>query len=76
MPIVVETWKTQFGAWGFGPIHPNWDADKVVEIFFTCPPFALFGGTGTYTAATYTDGSPYPERRMWMLSSDNTLAEL
>ena len=74
VPIIAETWKTQFGAWGFGPIHPNWDADKVVEIFFTCPPFALFGGTGTYTAATYADGSPYPERRMWMLPSHNTLA--
>ncbi len=73
VPIIAETWKTQFGAWGFGPIHPNWDTDKVVEIIFTCPPFALFGGIGTYTTATYTDGSPYPERRMWLLPSHNTL---
>ena len=72
VPMVIETWHTQFDAWGFGPIHPNWDADKVVEIFITCPPFALFDGTGTYTASTNDDGSPYPERRIWFLSSHNT----
>jgi len=73
LPIFIETWKTQLGAWGFGPIHPGWDGDKVVEIILTCAPFALFGGTGTYTVSTYADGSPYPERRMWVLSNDNTL---
>jgi hypothetical protein len=73
IPIVVETWRTQFGDWGFGPIHPTWDADKVVEVIFTGPPFALFGGTGTYTASTYADGSPYPERRIWLQPCHNTL---
>jgi hypothetical protein len=73
VPIVVETWKAQFGAWGYGPIHADWDADKVVEVIFTGPPFALFGGTGTYTASTYSDGSPYPERRIWLQTSHNTL---
>jgi len=72
VPTLVETWKTQFGSWGLGPIHPDWDADKVVELIVTPPPFALFGGTGTYTAATYADGTPYPERRIWLLSQSNS----
>ncbi|MBN1140121.1 MAG: hypothetical protein JXM73_26360 [Anaerolineae bacterium] len=72
VPIVVESWRTQFGDWGFGPIHPEWDADGVVEIVLTTPPFALFDGTGTYTVSTYADGRPYPERRIWMFTSHNT----
>jgi len=73
VPMVVDTWKTQFGAWGLGPIQKKWDADRVVEIFLTCLPFALFDGTGTYTVPGYADGRPYPERRLWLLTSDNTL---
>jgi hypothetical protein len=72
VPTLVETWKTQFGTWGFGPIHPGWDADKVVELIVTPPPYALFGGTGTYTASTYADDTPYPERRIWLLPNHNT----
>jgi hypothetical protein len=71
LPLIVETWHTQFHAWGFGPIHPDWDPDKVVEIFVTAPPFALFDGTGTYTSSVYADGRPYPERRLWWLSNNN-----
>lgn len=69
IPMVVETWHTQFHDWGFAPIHPDWDADKVVEINITYPPFALLGGTGIYTASYNPDGSPYPERRLWWFSS-------
>ncbi|MBN1937526.1 MAG: hypothetical protein JW934_22905 [Anaerolineae bacterium] len=58
LPIAIHTWRLQFGEWGFGPIHPDWDADGLVEVFFTCPPFALFDGSGTYTVSTYTDGTP------------------
>jgi hypothetical protein len=70
-PIIIETWRAQFGEWSYGPIHPDWDADKVVEVIFTCLPFALLGGTGTYTVSTYADGSPYPQRRIWLQSSNN-----
>jgi hypothetical protein len=72
VPILLEAWKTQLGSWGFGPIHPDWDADKVVELIVTPPPYALFGGTGTYTVAEFGDGSPYPERRIWLLPNHNT----
>jgi hypothetical protein len=72
-PIVVDTWRTQFGTWGLGPIHPRWDADRVVEVIFTSPPYALYDGLGTYTVSTYDDGSPYPERRIWLLSNDKLL---
>jgi len=66
VPILVDTWRTQFGDWEFGPIHEAWDADQVVEVIFVGRPFALLGGTGTYTASTYEDGRPYPERRIWI----------
>jgi hypothetical protein len=72
-PMVVDTWKTQFGAWGFGPIHAKWDVDRVVEIYLTCLPYALFDGTGTYAVLTDGEGRPYPERRLWLLAGDNTL---
>jgi hypothetical protein len=68
--IVERTWKTQFGDWGFGPIHPDWDADHIVEVYFSSPPYALYGGTGTYTRFTYADGRPYPERRIWLSTTD------
>jgi hypothetical protein len=74
VPIIRETWHTQFQNWGFGPIHPAWDGDNVVEIFVTDPPFALFGGTGTYTISVYEDDSPYPERRVWWFSSNNAFS--
>jgi hypothetical protein len=44
----------------------------VVEIFITDPPFALFGGTGTYTISTYGNDDPYPDRRLWWFSSNNS----
>jgi hypothetical protein len=73
-PLVLETWRTQFHTWGFGPIAPGWDADGIVEIFVTTPPFALFGGTGTYTVSHLQDGTPYPERRLWWYSSSPNFA--
>jgi hypothetical protein len=72
-PIIVETWMTQFETWGFGPVHPDWDADQVVQVFFTSLPYALYDGSGTYTVSTYADGSPYPERRIWLLSNQKIL---
>jgi hypothetical protein len=63
--LVAETWHTQFGDWGFGPIEHSWDPDRMVEIIVTDPPFALMGGTGTYTVYTYGDDTLYPERRLW-----------
>jgi hypothetical protein len=72
VPLVVDTWNTQFHSWGFGPIQPGWDTDKVVEIVITDPPLALFDGTGTYTRFIGADGRPYPERRIWWFSSSNS----
>ena len=72
VPIIADTWNTQFHAWGFAPIHPDWDRDGVVEVIITAPPFALFDGAGTYAALIGADGRPYPERRIWWLSSNNT----
>jgi hypothetical protein len=63
--LVAETWHTQFQDWGFGPIERDWDPDRTVEIVVTDPPFALMGGTGTYTVFTYGDGTLYRERRLW-----------
>jgi len=71
VPMIVDTWQTQFHTWGFGPIHPDWDADQVVEVVVTDPPFALFDGTGSYTRLVGADGLPYPERRIWWPSSNN-----
>jgi len=71
VPIIADTWNTQFHTWGFAPIHPDWDSDRVVEVIITDPPFALFDGTGTYTALIGADGHPYPERRIWWFSSNN-----
>jgi hypothetical protein len=73
-PIILETWNTQFHTWGFGPIHPAWDRDKVVEIFITDPPFALFDGMGTHTIWVYGEDNPYPERRLWWFSSNNSFS--
>jgi len=73
VPIVVDTWQTQIGEWGFGPIHSDWDADGIVEIFFACPPFALADGIGTYTVSTYADDRPYPERRIWLRTDEELL---
>jgi hypothetical protein len=73
VPIIVDTWNSQFHAWGFDdPIHPNWDSDKVVEIIVTDPPFALFDGTGTYSRLIVTNDRPYPECRIWWLASNNS----
>jgi hypothetical protein len=73
VPIVRETWETQFGSWGYGPTHPDWDRDRVVEVFFTSAPYALYDGTGTYTVSAYADGRPYPERRIWLSTEDAVL---
>ncbi len=70
VPIIRETWRTQFEEWGFGqPLHPDWDPDEVVDVIITAPPFALFDGTGTYSAYNYSDGTLYPERRIWWFSN-------
>jgi hypothetical protein len=70
VPMIQDTWHTQLEAWGLGdPIHPDWDADGVVEVIITHPPFALFDGRGTYTVFTDAQGRPYPERRIWWLST-------
>ena len=73
VPIIVDTWNTQFDTWGFGhPIHPDWDPDKVVEVFVTDPPYALFGGTGTYHTSVFKDGRPYPQRRLWWHAANDS----
>jgi hypothetical protein len=70
VPIIHDTWRTQVEEWGFGqPFHSGWDADKAVEIHVTAQPFALFGGTGTYSRPMGADGLPLPDRRIWWLSS-------
>jgi hypothetical protein len=76
VPIIQETWQTQFHEWGFGdPIHPDWDRDKVVEIIVTPSTLALMGGTGTYTVFQEADNHPYLERRLWWRSRDETLRQ-
>jgi hypothetical protein len=73
VPIIIDTWHTQFQVWGFGDaIHPDWDLDKVVEIFVTDSPFALFDGIGTYHSSTYKDGRRYPQRRLWWRATNNS----
>jgi hypothetical protein len=73
VPIVVDTWDTQFVEWGFGKsINPQWDTDNVIEIVITDHPFALFDGTGTYSRFTGEDGQPYPERRIWWYPNSNS----
>jgi hypothetical protein len=70
VPLIRDTWHTQLEEWGFGdPLHPDWDADQIVEVIITNPPFALFDGSGTYTVFTDAQGHPYPERRIWWLST-------
>lgn len=72
VPVIVDTWHTQFEEWGFGdPIHPDWDQDKVVEVVVTSPPFALFDGSGPYTVFTDAQLNPVPERRIWWPSTAN-----
>jgi hypothetical protein len=69
VPMVADTWRIQFEEWGFGPVHADWDADNRVEIYITCPPYALFGGTGIYSRPFAPGGTPFPERRIWWFSS-------
>jgi hypothetical protein len=71
-PLIADTWHTQVEAWGFGPLHPDWDPDRVVEVIITDPPYALFDGTGTYTVFTDAQGHPYPERRIWWFAANNS----
>ena len=73
-PIVQETWRTQVEEWGFGPLHPDWDADHIVEVIITDPPFALFDGTGTYTLFHGDDGRFYSTRRIWWFACNNSFA--
>jgi hypothetical protein len=73
LPIIRETWQTQFVDWGFGdPAHPDWDSDGVIEIIITDPPYALFDGTGTYSRLTGDDGRAYLERRIWWYAANNS----
>jgi len=73
VPIIRETWQTQFVAWGFGdPLHPDWDSDNVIDIIMTDPPYALLDGTGTYSRFTDDDGQLYPERRIWWFAANNS----
>jgi hypothetical protein len=73
LPIIRETWQTQFVEWGFGDTaHPDWDSDDVIEIIITDPPYALFDGTGTYSRLTGEDGQLYPERRIWWYAANNS----
>jgi hypothetical protein len=73
LPITRETWQTQFVEWGFGAsVHPQWDSDNLIELVITDPPYALFGGTGTYASFTGYDGRPSPERRIWWLAANNS----
>ncbi len=73
LPIIRETWQTQFVAWGFGDaVHPDWDSDNVIEIVITDPPYALLDGTGTYSRFTDDDGQLYPERRIWWFAANNS----
>lgn len=72
VPIIINTWNTQFHAWGFGaPLHPDWDRDGIVEIFITDERFALFDGTGTYHRSKL-NGQPYPQRRLWWRASNDS----
>ena len=72
VPIIQDTWHTQVEEWGFGaPLHSRWDADKVVDIIITAPPFALMDGTGTYAAYIDPSGRPLPERRVWWRANLN-----
>jgi hypothetical protein len=73
LPIIADTWRIQAEEWGFGdPLHPAWDSDGVIEILITPPPFALFDGTGTYSVLVDEQGRPYPERRIWWLSTNDS----
>ncbi len=75
VPVIKQTWQTQVEGWGFGDrLHPDWDGDRMVEIIVTARPFALFGGTGTYSRSIDATGQPIPERRVWWLSSLNNFA--
>jgi hypothetical protein len=71
IPIIADTWHTQVEAWGFGPLHPDWDPDRVVEVIITDPPYALFDGTGTYSRSVNPDGGLYPQRRIWWHATNN-----
>ena len=73
-PIIRETWRTQVEEWGFGPLHPDWDADHIVEVIITDPPFAFFDGTGTYTLMRGNDGRFYSTRRIWWFACNNSFA--
>ena len=73
VPVITETWHTQFKSWGLGKsIHPAWDADNMVEIVITDGPFALFDNIGTLSQFIGSDGEPTPECRLWWGSSNNS----
>jgi hypothetical protein len=70
IPIIVATWHTQLEAWEFGtPLRLDWDADGVIDVIITGTRFALFDGTGIYSAYIDPAGEPIPERRIWWLSN-------
>jgi hypothetical protein len=76
LPIIADIWRIQAEEWGFGdPMHPAWDGDDVLEVIITPPPFALFDGTGTYSVLADEQGRPYPERRIWWLSTSDSFGD-
>ncbi len=73
VPIITETWRTQFTNWGLGrSIDPAWDADKIMEIIITDAPFALFDGHGTRSRFIEMDNQPTKECQLWWSSSNNS----
>jgi hypothetical protein len=73
IPIITDTWHTQFDTWGLGiPIHHAWDDDNVVEIIVTDDPFALFDNHGTRSRFIGDDNQPTLECRIWWASSNNS----
>ncbi len=73
VPIIIDTWETQFITWGLGnPIHPEWDADTIMDIIITDGPFALWDNIGTVSQFIGADNQPTKECRIWWSSSNNS----
>lgn len=73
VPVIVDTWHTQFNTWSLGqPLHPEWDADSIIEIILTDGPYALWGNIGTKSQLIGTDNEPTKECRIWWSSSNNS----
>jgi len=73
VPIITETWHTQFNIWGLGnPMHPDWDANHIMEIIITDGPFALSDNIGTQSQFIGVNNQPTKECRIWWGSSNNS----